>query len=174
MKQRMPGATLRESNPVVGPIYVEGAEEGDLLAVHIQRIRLNRDFAISKQGANFGSLTGEGLGHIMLYNEPIPTIWYEWKLDLERQVGDLELPNSRLKRAEVPLSPFIGSIGVAPRFGRVETTLTPGEYGGNMDCVETARVRRSTCRSGPGAPICPLATSTPCRATGRSTARRWR
>ena len=26
---------------------------------------------------------------------------------------------------------------MAPRFGRVETALAPGEYGGNMDCVET-------------------------------------
>ncbi len=136
-KQRIPGTTLKESNPVVGPVYVEEAEEGDLLAVHIRRIRLNRDFAISKQGPNFGSLTNEGPGRILLYNEPIPLIWYEWRLDLERNVGIFELPNSRLRRVEVPLSPFIGSIGVAPRFGRVETTLTPGEYGGNMDCAET-------------------------------------
>jgi amidase len=136
MKERATGATLRESNPVVGPIYVEGAVEGDLLAVHIQRIRLNRDFAISKQNTNFGSLTGEGPGRTLLYNEPIPTIWYEWQLDLERQVGILELAESRLKKVEVPLRPFLGSIGVAPRFGRVEMTLTPGEYGGNMDYME--------------------------------------
>jgi acetamidase/formamidase len=49
----------------------------------------------------------------------------------------MELPGSKLKKAEIPLHPFIGSIGVAPRFGRVETALTPGEYGGNMDCIET-------------------------------------
>jgi len=128
---------LKESNPVVGPIYVEDAEPGDLLAVNIQRIRLNRDFALSQQGANFGSLTGERPGHTLLYNDPVRTVWYEWRLDLERHVGTLELPNSRLKRAEVPLKPLIGTIGVAPRFGRVEMTLTPGEYGGNMDCPET-------------------------------------
>jgi len=138
MKQRLPGTTLRESNPLVGPIYVEGAKAGDLLAVHIRRIRLNRDFALSRQNAHFGSLTGEGPGRHLLYNDPIPMIWYEWQLDLERNVGILELPNSRLKRVEAPLQPFIGSIGVAPRFGRVEMTLTPGEFGGNMDCVETA------------------------------------
>jgi amidase len=137
MKQHVPGTSLRQSNPVVGPIYVEGAEEGDLLAVHIRRIRLNRDFATSKQSANFGSLTGEWAGHTLLYNPPNEVIWYEWKLDLERNVAVLDLPHSALKRVEAPLAPFIGSIGVAPRFGRVETTLTPGEYGGNMDCVET-------------------------------------
>lgn len=137
MKQSIPGTTLRYSNPVVGPLYVEDAAEGDMLAVHIRRIRLTRNFALSKQTTNFGSLTGETPGHILLYNPPIPTIWYEWRLDLERNVGILELPNSRLKLVEVPLHPFIGSIGVAPRFGRIETTLAPGEFGGNMDCVET-------------------------------------
>lgn len=137
MKQPAPGTTLKESNPLVGPIYVEEAAEGDLLAVHIRGIRLTRDFALSKQGPHFGSLTGEGPGHILLYNEPIPLIWYEWQLDLERQVAIFDMPHSRRSRVEVPLDPFIGSIGVAPRFGRMETALTPGEYGGNMDCVET-------------------------------------
>jgi len=137
MKQKIAGTSLKESNPTVGPVFVEGAEEGDTLAVHIERIELTRDFAVSKQGEHFGSLTGEGTGHLLLYNDPISTIWYEWKLDLNRNVGILELPKSRLKSVEVPLDPFIGSIGVAPRFGRVEPTLTPGEFGGNMDCVET-------------------------------------
>ena len=137
LKQQAHGTTLKESNPVVGPVYVEEAEEGDLLSVRIRHIRITRDFAISKQTAHFGSLTGEYPGHSLLYNDPVPTIWCEWQLDLERQVGILALPDSRLRRVEVPLDPFIGSIGVAPRFGRVEMTLTPGEYGGNMDCVDT-------------------------------------
>ncbi|MBN1642904.1 MAG: acetamidase/formamidase family protein [Anaerolineae bacterium] len=136
MKPDAPGTSLRESNPVVGPVYVQGAKEGDLLAVRVLRIDITRDVAISKQNTNFGSLTGEGPGHMLLYNEPIPTIWYEWQLDLERGVGVLELPDSRLRRVEIPLRPFIGSIGVAPRYGRVEMTLTPGEYGGNMDYPE--------------------------------------
>jgi len=137
MKQRIDGTTLKESNPVVGPVYVDGAEEGDLLAVHIRQIRITRALAKSKQSEHFASLTGEGLGHLLLYNDPIDTIWYDWDLDLGRGVGTLNLLDSRLGRVDVPLDPFIGSIGVAPRFGRVETTLAPGEYGGNMDCVET-------------------------------------
>jgi acetamidase/formamidase len=108
------------------------------LAIRIERIRLNRDFALSKQSAHFGSLTGETPGHMLLYNEAIETIWTEWELNLDRNVGILDMPRSRLGRVEVPLHPFLGSIGVAPRFGRVESTLTPGEYGGNMDCVETS------------------------------------
>ena len=106
-KQRLPGTSLKESNPAIGPLFVEEAEEGDMLAVKIDRIRLNRDFAISKQGANFGSLTGEGPGRLLLYNEPIETIFYEWRLDLERNVGIFEMPQSRMKRVEVTLDPFI-------------------------------------------------------------------
>lgn len=135
-KQFIPGTALRESNPLVGPIYVEGAQQGDLLAVHIRRLRLNRNFALTRQASRFGSLTGESPGHRLLYNEAVAELWYEWQLDLERNLGIFELPNSRLKRVEVPLLPFIGSIGLAPRFGRVEMTLTPGEYGGNMDCSD--------------------------------------
>lgn len=137
MKQRIEGGTLRESNPVVGPLYVEEAEPGDLLSISIERIAPSRAWALSKQGPNFGSLTGEGQGHLMLYNEPIPLIYYRWELDLARNVGVIELPNSRLKRAEAALHPFLGSIGVAPPCGRIEMTLTPGEFGGNMDCVDT-------------------------------------
>lgn len=133
MKERRPGTVLRESNPVLGPFYVEEAEPGDLLAVHIERLRVTRDWAPSRQGPNFGSLTGEAPGKRLLYNDPIPEIWYTWRLDLDRQTGTLELPNSRKGSVTIPMHPFIGSIGVAPRFGRVETTLTPGEYGGNMD-----------------------------------------
>jgi acetamidase/formamidase len=121
----------------VGPIVVQDATEGDTLAVRIERIALTRDFAISKQTTNFGSLTGEYEGHRLLYNEPIATRFFEWRLDRQRGTAVLEVPDSRIGRVEAPIEPFIGSIGVAPRFGRVESTLAPGEFGGNMDCVET-------------------------------------
>jgi len=137
MKPRGDGFEYSPSNPLVGPVYVEGAEPGDTLAVRIDQIVLNRASAWSSHSPNFGSLTGEQGARRLLLNDPIPRKLYEWKLDLERRVGILELPASRAKRIELPLHPFIGSIGVAPRYGRVETALTPGEYGGNLDCVET-------------------------------------
>jgi acetamidase/formamidase len=136
MKQQLPGTSLLERNPLVGPIYVEGVEEGDVLAVEIREIRLTRNVALSRQASNFGSLTGETPGKTLLYNEPIDSRWFEWKLDLTRNTAFIELPGSCIGGVEVPLHPFIGSIGVAPRFGRTETSLTPGEYGGNMDYRE--------------------------------------
>ncbi len=137
MKHSIPGTKLQESNPLTGPFYVEGAENGDTLAVKIMKISLNRRTAYSEVMPSFGSLTEEAPGRHLLLNEPLETRIFDWKLNLEKRTGSLELPGSRLKRVEIPLHPFLGSIGTAPRSGRVEMSLTPGEYGGNMDCVET-------------------------------------
>jgi len=136
-KQRSDITVLRTGNPLVGPIYVEGAEPGDTLAVNIQKIKLNRDSAYSRHRGHFGFLTGEGAGMELFLNDPIPERRFDWRLDLEKNTGTLDLTGSRLKRLEIPLHPFIGCIGVAPRFGRIETAASPAEYGGNMDCVET-------------------------------------
>ncbi|NLC58404.1 MAG: acetamidase [Armatimonadetes bacterium] len=136
-KQRHPDCEYCSSNPLVGPIYVEDANPGDVLAVQIEAIQLTRPSAWSRHNQHFGCFTGEGPGRRLLFNAPVPEQQYDWQLDLARGVGRLALPNSRIGAVEIPLHPFIGSIGVAPRFGRVETALTPGEYGGNMDCIET-------------------------------------
>ncbi len=131
------GFAYLRSNPCVGPIAVEGAEPGDALAVRIDAIDLTRDTAWSSQGAGMGSLTGEVAGRRLLLNDPLPERMYQWRLDRVGHTGTLDLPLSRLGQATIPLDPFLGSIGTAPRYGRVETTLAPGEYGGNLDCVET-------------------------------------
>ncbi len=136
-KQRSDVTLFCERNPLVGPIYIEGAEPGDTLAVHIRKIKLNRNYAWSRYRTHFACLTGEVPGKQLFLNDPIPERKFDWQLDLERNTGILELEESKLKRIEIPLHPFLGSIGVAPRFGRIETSLAPGEHGGNMDCVET-------------------------------------
>ena len=136
-KQKSAETVFCELNPLVGPIYIEDAQPGDTLAVTIQRIKLNRDYAWSKHIKHFGCLTGEGPGMNLLLNEPVPERNFDWQLDIKRNIGVLELEESKLNRIEVPLHPFLGTIGVAPRFGRVEMSATPGQNGGNMDCIET-------------------------------------
>jgi acetamidase/formamidase len=136
-KQRSDITSFREANPLVGPVYLEEAEPGDTLAVKIQQIKLNRDSAWSKHRAHFGGMTGEVPGKRLFLNEPLPEKRFHWQLDRSRNTGTWELTKSRIKRIEIPLHPFLGCIGVAPRFGRVEMSITPGEYGGNMDCIET-------------------------------------
>ena len=44
-KQMIPGTSLRESNLLVGPVYVDGAEPGDTLVVVFQGISRNRPTA---------------------------------------------------------------------------------------------------------------------------------
>jgi acetamidase/formamidase len=136
-KQKSAVTFIREGNPLVGPVYVEDANPGDALAVKIEKIKLNRNSAYSRQRGHFGFLTGEVPGKELFLNEPVPERHFDWKLDLERNTGILDLKESRVKRLEIPLHPFLGCIGVAPRFGRIETASSPGEFGGNMDCVET-------------------------------------
>ncbi|MFC1953357.1 acetamidase/formamidase family protein [Chloroflexota bacterium] len=135
-KQHSDTTSLRTANPLVGPIYVEDAKPGDTLAVTIQKIKLNRESAWSGLSPS-SALTGREPGMVIPFDEPLPEKRYEWQLDLERNEGILKLENSKLKQIRIPLHPFIGSIGVAPRYGRIEPSVTPGEYGGNMDCVET-------------------------------------
>jgi acetamidase/formamidase len=136
MRQSSPDTQYSNSNPLTGPIYIEGAEPGNTLVVEIIGINLTRDSAWSRNASNFGGLTEEAPGRRLLLNEPIPSTRYEWILDRENNTATTTLPESKLSNPVIPLSPFIGSIGVAPRYGRVEMSLTPGEYGGNMDAPD--------------------------------------
>ena len=134
MSQRSSETVFSGSNPLTGPVYVEGAEPGDTLSVKILGIRLTRGSAWSCNVAHFGSLTEETGGRRLLLNEALATRDYEWSLDLGSMMGSTVLQSGR--RVEVPLKPFIGSIGVAPSFGRVAKSGDPGDFGGNMDCPD--------------------------------------
>jgi amidase len=112
MPERMPGF----GNPATGPVYVEGAAPGDLLRVHIEKIR-TRDYAVMRVEPGVGALPR----HVAVAE----TVF----LPIRR--GELRLREG----VRLPLSPMIGVIGTAPREGQVPT-VTPGEHGGNMDCKE--------------------------------------
>ncbi len=122
-------------NHQTGPFYVEGVERGDTLVINLLKLKPNREFAVSPHLPGFGALTGET--YTAMLNEPLPEKTYIWRLDLERNVGALEFPQSGGKRIEIPLHPFLGTVGVAPDYGEAILSLTPAEHGGNMDCVET-------------------------------------
>ena len=68
-KQRSDITSFRESNPLVGPVYIEEAAAGDTLAVEIQQIKLNRDSAWSKHRTHFGGMTGEVPGKKLFLND---------------------------------------------------------------------------------------------------------
>lgn len=105
MRQSSLDTEYSRSNPLTGPIYVEGAEPGDLLSIEIKEIRLNRGSAWSRVATNFGGLTEEAPGRRLLYNEPIPAKSYDWILDLEEMTGSVEMSKSG-RVPLIPLHPF--------------------------------------------------------------------
>ncbi len=126
---------LPEVNHQTGPFYVEDAEPGDTLVLQLLKVRPNRDYAVSTHLPHFGALTGET--YTAMLTDPLPERTYIWKMDFDRNIATLDLPASKLSKVEIPLRPFLGTVGVAPAFGEAVISLTPAEHGGNMDCVET-------------------------------------
>ena len=110
---RPPVSKTNIFNPATGPLYIDGARPGDVLAVEILSI---------KPLSPATMFTGRGKG-------PLGCRF------ADESVGKLPLRagHVRIGRYTVPLKPMVGVIGVAPRGKPVDTTW-PGEHGGNLDC----------------------------------------
>lgn len=108
---------------LTGPIYVEGAEPGDMLEVRILDVEFRVPYGANSAGP--GSAPGTGGVLPDLLAQPALKII---KLDLERRVALFS------SNVEVPLAPFMGIIAVAPPPALVRvSTKPPGAFGGNMD-----------------------------------------
>jgi len=117
-----------QANPIGGPVWLEGAERGDVLAVSIEDILVD-DYSWIAIGPRRGPL-GES------------TRWPELSADYTTKIfrhtpgpsgttrdGTLHF-NDKLSW---PITPFIGTLGVAPD-REVTTSLDgQGEWGGNLD-----------------------------------------
>jgi acetamidase/formamidase len=116
-------------NPQVGPFYVMSAEPGDTLAVHIKRLRLNRDYADSLDSI-VGPALGQSLaGKAQELGKPV-----RWKLDITQGLATPMNPSSALAHYSVPVRPMLGGMAVAPGFGSTAmSTGDTGRSGGNMD-----------------------------------------
>lgn len=116
-------------NPLTGPFYVEGAMPGDVIAITLKRLRLNRDWAMSDKGLVGRALTPD-------YRAKVKPDWSDtrWHLDIEKGMASLEKPSDTLKNLAVPVRPMLGCIGVAPGFGSPPISAQDsGDFGGNMD-----------------------------------------
>jgi amidase len=118
-------ASAKFLNPQTGPIYVEGAEPGDTLAVRIENIEPTRDFAVSVLIPYFGGLTSTIFTRTL--QEPLPERVWIWDL----VDGGHKLVNEELG-VKLPWEPFLGTLAVAPDLEAI-TALAPGPFGGNMD-----------------------------------------
>ena len=116
VKNRGPGGHI-----LTGPIYVTGADSGDVLEVRIRKIELAIPYAYNAFGPRSGFLP-EDFGYSKMRIIP---------LDAGAGVAHFA------PGIDIPLRPFFGSMGVAPprAFGRVNSA-PPGIHAGNLDNKE--------------------------------------
>ena len=105
-------------NPATGPVYVEGAEKGDVLKVEILDIKLDdmgTMCCLPENGVLGADIT-------------------------ENQIKKVPVKDDKaiFNQFELPLNPMIGVIGVAPENESVPCG-TPGRHGGNMDNTKIAK-----------------------------------
>ena len=122
-----------QANPIAGPIWVEGAERGDALVVTIEEIVVD-DYSWIAIGPRRGPL-GES------------TRWPELSSDYTTKIfrhtpgpsgttrdGTLHFDGRR----SWPITPFIGTLGVAPDREVTTSIDGQGEWGGNLDIRDVA------------------------------------
>ena len=131
-EQDMPSEKLNFPylNPQNGPIYVNGAEKGDCLAVYIKSIvpRGAQPRGTTVIMPEFGGLVPTA--DTALLTEPLPERVKKLHVDAETGVVWNE-------RITLPYEPFIGTIGTAPEIEAI-SSLVPDYYGGNMDLPDVA------------------------------------
>jgi acetamidase/formamidase len=103
---------------LTGPIYVEDAAPGDALEVRVRGLEFRVPYGVNNTGPGSGVLPD-------LVAVPTPRII---KTDPQRKVA--LLPGG----IELPLSPFLGVMGVAPPPNLIVVSSgPPGSWGGNLD-----------------------------------------
>jgi acetamidase/formamidase len=109
-------------NPVVGPVYIDGAAPGDVIKVTLL------DFTPSGWGWT-GNIPGFGL---LADQFPAPHL-HHWHYDVTARTPVLYGPGGR-----VPLKPMCGTIGLAPAEPGQHSIVPPRRVGGNMDIRDLA------------------------------------
>ena len=127
--QVVPGATIeqikklrtdypgRGPHTLTGPVYIEGAEPGDVLKVRINKIvprAYGTNFNVPGMFGEFPSKFPDG------------QVKYFY-LDLQRKVAEFA------PGIEIPLRPFPGTLGVARAEPGQYSSVPPGRYAGNLD-----------------------------------------
>lgn len=113
-------------NPMNGPIAVRGAEPGDSLKVEILAM-----VPIRAEGWTRAAIAPNVVDPAFVPNLP-PRERVSWKIDRNALTVTLEAVPG-LGNIEMPFTPMIGCLGVAPAGGQAIATATSGPHGGNMD-----------------------------------------
>ena len=112
---------LPQGNPQTGPIWIEGAEPGDSLAVTIREIKplIGQCSTRTSDPRQLAEWLGTECPH-GTHVCPIKDGLIHWS-----------------DKIAIPYTPMLGCIGTAPDWG-VPTTIPAGIHGGNMDIIEVA------------------------------------
>jgi acetamidase/formamidase len=121
---------LSAVNPQTGPFYVDGAEPGDTLALHLVSLEPARDWGASAAIPFFGGMTSTD--RTVTLQEPLPDTTWIYQVDRARGTVGFVARHSEF-RVELPLAPMLGTVGVAPAGGEARSSLVPERFGGNMD-----------------------------------------
>jgi amidase len=115
-------------NPMSGPIFVQGAEPGDMLAFRIDRITPNREIGYTRTTLAYQVVDADFVPQL-----GPRTDMAQWRVDTVANTATLIQPGTKLGNFSMPLDPMIGCFGIAPAKGAAIPTATSAENGGNMD-----------------------------------------
>ena len=121
---------LRFVNPQTGPFYLEGAEPGDTLVLHLAALEPARDWGVSAAIPFFGGMTSTD--RTVSLQAALPDTTWIYELDRARNSLTFAARHSD-HRIELPVEPMLGTVGVAPAGNEVRSSLVPDRFGGNMD-----------------------------------------
>lgn len=124
-------ASVEKTGPgphvITGPIYVEGAEPGDVLEIKTIDIAYRAPYGVISNRHGKGALPGEfPVDEADIYTKVIP-------VDMAKDIGIFR-PSNGQPNLGIPLKPFMGIMGIVP--ANVEdaaNSVPPGVYGGNVD-----------------------------------------
>lgn len=103
--------SMSHNNPATGPLYVNGAEPGDVLRVEIQAIDIEKEGSMCvRTGAGIYEIEGSHCRRFSIED------------------GKVKFDND----ITIPIRPMIGVIGTAPEKEAIRTVV-PSEHGGNLD-----------------------------------------
>jgi len=129
-------------NPLTGSFFVEGAEPGDTLAVHFDRVRCNRNWGYTSYRLGLFALTPDTVETIYSDNYKQDLVRkgraniVPWDIDLKSLRARLREPSPKAVKLEFDVRPMLGCVGVAPAGDFAPTSGPSGSYGGNIDYNE--------------------------------------
>ncbi len=129
-------SVTERGNPQTGPFYIEGAMPGDVLAITLTKVSLNRDYATTVEQFVKRSLPFDVIKPVFARNGRL----VKWTLDRHAGYAFPQTTHEHLGNFKVPLRPFMGCLGVAaPLKDKEPLSYFAGQFGGNMDFYKVAQ-----------------------------------